>query len=153
MNAQIIHFLQAARFQVVKFLNNSGPYDHLTLKAVKRTCELTKKGFVIRVIGQIQKVEPRIETWLLTRPWPAFRPKGNGVYGRQLGEHIRVVFYNHEAGMTQRWYIGYEITCPYKPQLIDPDADTEKIEEWLLRVIWRRVMAESRTRVWHRRQL
>lgn len=152
-NDAVIHFLQSARRQVVKFLNNSGPYDYLTLKAVKRQCIVTDKGFVIRVIGHVQKVEPHIEKWLTQRPWPALKPRGNGVWGRQIGPNIRVVFYNEGAAMSQRWYIGYEITCPMKPTLIDPDADDHKMEAWILRVLWRRIMAEARTFKWHRRQL
>jgi hypothetical protein len=125
----------------------------LTLRAVKRTCTLTDTGFVIRVVGYIQKVDGNLKKWLTHRPWPAFRQKGNGLWERYFGQDVRIVFYNANAEASQRWHVGYEITVPLRPQVPVPDAEDSVLEAFVLNVLWRRIMLNSRTQEWHRRQL
>jgi len=152
-NDQIVTALRASRRAVLKVLDNSQVFRMLTLKATRRSCYMTDKGFVLRVEGEVQAADPTVSKWLLLKPWPAFGLKSQGVYSKQLDAHTRMIFYNQGANMGLRWRIGYEITLDIMPALPNPMASQVEIENFVLKVLWHHVMLDTRTRKWHRRAL
>lgn len=151
-NDKITSRLQAARRAVVKFLDNSKPFDLGSLKAVRRSCVVNAQGFVLRVEGEVLSMDPTIDKWLLKTPWPAFRLKHGGVYARQLDEHTLMVIFNANANASQRWKIGYEISIPIRPWVPRASASASELESFVLGVLWPQA-ATLRTREWHRKQL
>lgn len=151
-NDQIMVRLQAARRAVVKFLDNSKPFDLGSLKAVSRRCTVTSTGLVLRVEGEVLSMDPTVGQWLLKTPWPAFRLKRDNVYARQLDPHTQMVIFNNNAGASQRWLIGYEVSVPIVPWVPRENATFKEREDLVLKVLWPQVMA-LRTREWHRKAL
>jgi hypothetical protein len=152
-NDQIVSALRNSRRAVLKVLDNSYAFKILTLKAVRRSCTVTDKGFVLRVEGEIMAVDPTVTHWLLKKPWPAFQLKNKGVYRKQLDHHTQMIFYNAGANLPLRWHIGYEIALDLRPALPNPLASDAEQEQFILKVLWAHVMADTRTREWHRRKL
>lgn len=152
-NDQIMSVLRTSRRAVLKVLDNAQVFRMMTLRTVSKTCRLTPSGFVIRVEGEIQALDPTATSWLLLKPWPAFDLKSRGLYRKQLDAHTKMVFYNAGANLSLRWFIGYEIEVSVLPALPRLDASKAELEAFVLNVLWRRVMTEGRTREWHRRAI
>jgi len=144
--------LRESRRVVLKFLNNARPFKLMTLKAVKRECHVFPQGFKLRIIGEVQSMDPTVDKWLLKQPWPAFRLKHDGVYHKKLNENTTMVLFNDYANMPLRWKIGYEIQLPIRPWSSNPTATTLELENLVLK-LWHQCMDEQRTYEWHRRQL
>lgn len=152
-NDQIVSALRTSRRAVLKVLDNANVFRMITLKAVRRTCRLTDRGFVLRVEGEIMAADPTVTRWLLLKPWPAFNLKSKGVYRKQLDSNTQMVFFNAGANMPLRWRIGYEITLDTMPALPNPMASNAEVETFVLKVLWHHVMLDTRTREWHRRKI
>lgn len=152
-NDQIVTALRNSRRAVLKVLDNSDVFRMITLKAVRRTCKLTDKGFVLRVEGEVMAADPTVTKWLLQKPWPAFALKSKGIYRKTLDHNTEMVFFNAGANMPLRWRIGYEITLDIMPALPNPMASRADIEAFVLKVLWHHVMLDTRTREWHRRKI
>lgn len=151
-NDLIYQKLMTARKSVVKFMNLSKIMEHVVFRKTRREIVMTQVGFVVRVYGDAVVQDPTFGEWLLKMPYPGFNIKSDGKWIKDLGRDTRFVVYNDYASGTQRWHVGYEITCSLFPEIPGHHlASKGELETFLLEVIWLPILKSHRPYRYHRR--
>jgi len=153
-NDQIVNHLKEARKAVVKFLNHSEFLKHVQIRTTSRVVKMNNIGFSLDVFGQVYIKDPTFVRWLMQTPYPGFRIKHDGKYIKHLSDNVTMVVYNEGANGTQRWHIGYEITCRQFPDLPGRHLPSRaELEKFTLDVLWMPVLRSNRPYGYHRRLL
>lgn len=138
-NDQISDYLRTRRRLVVKFINNSGIFKDIKIQNTIRKVVVTDSGFVLTVQAKVTIKDPTFSAWLTKSPMPRFNIKDpkSETYIKSLDSGLNMFVYNEGVAMDARWHIGYEIMCPFYPDLPSNNVPSKaELERFILEILW-----------------
>jgi hypothetical protein len=137
-NDRISDYLRDRRRAFVKFTDKTQFFENAKIRTTERNIVVTNSGFVLTVIAHANVTDPSFEKWLSTMPFPRFDVIHDGKYWKTLYPGLRMFVYrDHGSNSSERWVIGYEITCEIFPDLPDQHLPTkQQIEHFILELLW-----------------
>lgn len=146
-NDQIVDYLRDRRRAFVRFVNQTGFFKDMAIRSTHRHVTVTDAGFVLTVYGKATIMDPSFVQWLVKIPLPAFSliRSETGRHTKQLVDGINVFVENEGTLMSGRWHVGYDIQCPYYPDLPNDGAPSKaELERFILDVLWMPVLRSQR---------
>lgn len=138
-NDDISDFLRTSRRELVKFIDRTDFFADIKLRSTQREITMTNNGFVLTVSGHSNITDPSFESWLTTVPFPKFDMiKHGGRYWKNIREGLRMFAYrDHGSNSTERWVIGYEISCNIYPDLPTQHLPSrDQLEKFVMDVLF-----------------
>lgn len=138
-NDDISDFLRTARKELVRFIDRTDFFADIKLRSTQREVKMTNNGFVVTVTGQANITDPSFEKWITKVPFPKFDfVKQNGRYWKTLRDGVRLFAYrDHGSNFSERWVIGYEISCSIYPDLPTQHLPSrEQLEKFVMDVLF-----------------
>lgn len=138
-NDDISDFIRTARRELVRFIDRTDFFADIKLRSTQREVSMTNDGFVLTVSGHANITDPSFEKWLTTVPFPKFDIiKQNGRYWKTLRDGLRMFAYrDHGSNSTERWVIGYEISCSIYPDLPTQHLPSrDQLEKFVMDVLF-----------------
>lgn len=146
-NDDISDFLRNARKELVRFIDRTDFFEGIKLRSTQREVKMTNAGFVLTVSGQANIQDPSFEKWLTTVPFPKFDLiKQNGRYWKNLRDGVRMFAYRDKgSSSSERWVIGYEITCSVYPDLPTQHLPSrDQLEKFIMDVLFMPILRSIR---------
>lgn len=118
-NDDISDFLRVSRRELVRFIDRTDFFADIKLRSTQRDVKMTNSGFVLTVSGHANITDPSFERWLTQIPFPKFDfVRQDGRYWRKIREGLKMFAYRDKGSQSsERWIIGYEISCSIYPDL------------------------------------
>lgn len=146
-NDQIHYYLKAHRRDIVYFINKSKLLDEITIRRSHHKVALTDTGFTITVYAWCYIKDPSFSKWLLKMPYPRFNVvrEADGRYVKHLGPGLEMFVENDGVKLTNRWHIGYTVTCPFFPDMPTKNTPSRaELEHFVLSTLWMPILRETR---------
>lgn len=146
-NDQIHYYLEAQRNQIVRFINRSKLMDEIKLRKTYHRATLTDKGFILTVYAWCNIKDPSFPQWLMRMPYPRFNMKreADGRYVKPLAPGLEMFAENDGINMPERWHVGYEIQCPFFPDLPSIHTPSKgELEKFVIDTLWMPILREIR---------
>lgn len=146
-NDQIVDFLHERRLQFVRFINRTDFFRTITLRSTHRKVVATDHGFVLTVRARTINTDPSFIKWLQEIPFPRFNlVRHNGRYTKNIMHGLDMFVENDFAdNMHDRWIIGYDIVCPFYPDLPTNHTPSKaEIERFVLDILWMPLLRSMR---------
>ena len=143
VNDDILDLLGKARITAVHYLNKFNILNHVAIKTIDHTCQLTDQGFVLDVDANVTVKDPTFAEYLIKHC--LFKIHLYDDHSRECHLENNVSFYYVNRGTSQRLHFGYRITIPKYPRI--PSNDTPKkqeLEAFILNVLWLPVLKSHR---------
>jgi hypothetical protein len=138
-NDDISDFLRSSRRELVKFIDRTDFFADIKLRSTQREINMTNQGFVLTVSGHANIPDPSFEGWLTKVPVPKFDlVKQGGRYWKTIQEGLRMFAYrDHGSNSTDRWIIGYEVSCHIYPDLPTQHLPSrDQLEKFVMDVLF-----------------
>lgn len=142
-NDAAIQYLTAGRMDLVRFADEVGFFEKVSLGKVTTTYRLKDYGFRVASSAQIRKLkDPLFEKWLTTPPLPRFLRTGDMLYSKHIRSNVNMwVRYVNSARIT----VGYEIDIATSVSVSGKRLPTRKeVDSFIDRVIWKPVLRAHR---------
>lgn len=149
-NDEIFSILQAARRQVVKFIDRHDLQRVMRVRSTERTATMMQRGFSLTVTAQCYPIEgePAILDLVGTRDNMGLRRSGEtyaAIWKRDIWEGVSFFIANEGANMSQRWSFGYRIVVPIDPYIPGRNNPSqEEQERFILKILYEPVLRSIR---------
>lgn len=134
-------FLKSARTVLVDWFKESGIFNVVKVKSVRRSHTFTHKNFSLEVKAELRPIsDPTFMAWLIKHPLPGFK-KEEGVYRKSIRAHIDVE-YTMERGVP---YLTYRIFCHTPIRSLDPSLlGKSKLTKYVETQLWDPLIRDHR---------
>lgn len=146
-NDQITEFFRTRRRAFVKFIDRCNFFDNVTIRSTHHKVIVTDRGFILTIYAKARISDPSFVKWLTEIPYPRF-----DIVKDQQGRHIRQImdgldmFVINEAGnLPERWDVGYDIMCPFYPDIPNDHTPSKaEMERFILDILWMPILRSAR---------
>lgn len=149
-NDEIFSLLQAARRQVVKFIDRHDLQKVMRVRSTERIVHKLQRGFSIQVIARCYPLteEPALLSLVGVRDNMGLRRSDEtwaSVWKRQIYPNVEFFIANEGVQMSQRWFFGYTITVPTEPYIPGrTNPSQEEQERFILKTLYEPIMRSIR---------
>lgn len=149
-NDEIFSTLQAARRQVVKFIDRHKLQEVMRVRSTTRSVTKLKRGFSLTVTATCYPIteKPALLSLVGTRDNMGLRRADDtwaSVWKREIWPNVEFFVANEGVQMTQRWFFGYHIHVPIDPFIPGrSNPSTEEQERFILKVLYEPILRSIR---------
>jgi len=145
-NDQIYDYLRSRRKTFVNFIDKCNFFENVAIRSTHHKVVVSDRGFVLTVYARARIADPTFLDWLVKSPQPRFNAAQDmgGRYIRPLQDGLNM-FVHPDGQDTYRWCIGYDIDCPFYPELPNNFIPSKaELERFILEVLWKPILRTSR---------
>ena len=130
-NQDLLDHLKKCRDELIRVFENTHPplLNTYSVLQVKRSAELSPKGFVLRVTSTFVLHDPTFKNHLTLM---GFVPDGPNKLRHKIGTYTQVQFWYSAS----RWYVSYVIEGPHIPQILDRLPPKQRLEKFIVEDLW-----------------
>lgn len=149
-NDEIFATLQAARRQVVKFIDRHRLQDAMRVRSTERTVQMLRRGFSLTVTARCYPIteKPALLSLVGVKDNMGLRKADEtwaSIWKREIWPGVEFFIANEGAHMSQRWYFGYHIVCPIDPYIPGrPNPSREEQERFILKILYEPILRSIR---------
>lgn len=121
-NDKIYTHLVEARRALVKFMDRHNLYEALRPRSVTKQVSMLAQGFVIKAEARADQLMKDPDILKVNGVFDSMGLRKSAVghpsiWEREIQAGVRFFIANEGARMSNRWTFGYEIACPYFPEI------------------------------------